>query len=118
MIQPNNYTCGIYAIVNLTGKSPEIVSQYTDTTREGTTEEGIINCLIKLGYKPKEYRSNNPNNAYRWLKRNNSVILVDKWDHWIAIKNNTVYDSIEGNNPLTRDILEKWSYRGYYGIRL
>lgn len=133
--QPNNYSCGVYAVVNallaLGDKhSPQEVRQYTGTTSEGTSEHGILNALKAYGYPAKEYVSNQTNPAWRWVLKNSIhyplILIVEKWEHWVVvagrIQNKVILIDSDPKNTVEVlskwELLEKWGYRGYYGIRV
>ena len=131
--QPDNYSCGIYSIINALEafgdkKSPIEVKYLTDTNKNGTSEKGILTALKEFGYKPVEYKTTNPNNAWKWVLNNSInyplILIVDEWEHWIVvagrIKNRIIYlDSKEGCFIYDKkSLLDKWSYKGYYGIKI
>lgn len=133
--QPDNYSCGIYSIINALEvygdrKSRDEVIEVSGTTKEGTDKYGILNALKEFGYNPIEYKTNNKENAWKWVITNAInyplILIVDERDHWIVIagriRNKIVYiDSSVNEGCFILDksqLLEKWGYRGYYGIKI
>lgn len=133
--QPNNYSCGVYAVINalLTlgdEKSPKEVQELTGTDKNGTSENGILNALINFGYQPKEYKTNNKDNAWRWVLSNSIehplILIVENWEHWVVIagriKNKVIWIDSDPKNTVRilnkQELIELWGYRGYYGIRV
>ena len=131
--QPNNYSCGIYAIINALiafgdNKSPAEIQEYTNTTyRNGTSEKGIKNALNEFGYKTKEYKTQNKDNAWRWVLNNSinyPLILYLNTDHWAVIagriKNRVIlidsYDNPSIDNK--EELLEKWYNIWYWGLKV
>lgn len=133
--QPNNYSCGVYAVVNALSAvgenlNPVEVAEYTQTTRAGTSETGIINALRMYGYQTHEYRTKQPINAWKWVLHNSIqhplILLVEKWEHWVVIagriKNKVMLIDSDPKNSVAvvgkQELLERWGYRGYYGIKI
>lgn len=131
--QPNNYSCGIYSIINSLivfgdNKSPEEIKEFTHTTsRNGTDEIGIKNALNNLGYTTKEYLTQNKNNAWRWVLNNSInyplILYLDKKEHWIVvagrIRNKVILiDSLDTAHIVGKEeLLSRWGNQ-YYGIRI
>ncbi len=130
--QPNDYSCGIYSIINSLivfgdSKSPKEVGEFTFTTENGTTEKGIINALNNFGYKTKVYKSSNGENAWRWILNNSInyplILYVDN-DHWIVIAGRIsnkviLIDSWEKAEIIGKELLERWyCSREYFGIKV
>jgi ABC-type bacteriocin/lantibiotic exporter with double-glycine peptidase domain len=131
--QPNNYSCGIYSIINSLivfgdSKTPEEVGEFTSTTKEGTDTPGIYNALDNLGYKYKVYKTRNKNNAWRLVLTNSInyplILYLDK-DHWAVItgriKNKVIlidsFDTAHIDNK--QELLARWSNFGnFLGIKV
>jgi|WetSurMetagenome_2_1015567.scaffolds.fasta_scaffold08886_6 ABC-type bacteriocin/lantibiotic exporter with double-glycine peptidase domain len=130
--QPDNYSCGIYSIINalmIYGEnlSREEVINLTHTTRNGTDEKGLINALEELGYKYKIYTTKNKDNAWRWVLSNSAnyplILYVDK-DHWLVvagrIKNKVILlDSVDTAHIVDKqELLKRWQDTNYWGIKV
>lgn len=87
------WTCGPASVRNALRcfghKVSELkIRQYTNTTQEeGTSEEGVLNAIRKLGYTASEFHNDSNQEAWEWLLENlaegNPVILcLDAWQHW------------------------------------
>jgi ABC-type bacteriocin/lantibiotic exporter with double-glycine peptidase domain len=131
--QPNNYSCGIYSIINSLialgdEKSPEEVQELTKTTFEGTDTKGILNALDGFGYKYRKYNTRDRNSAWRWVL-NNSVsyplILYLDGDHWAVIagriQNRVIlidsFDTVHITDKA--ELLTRWNnYNWYWGLRI
>ncbi len=140
--QPNNYSCGIMVTFNVLN-ALGITASYDDikhlsgcTARMGTTRKGVLRALKGLGADGTPYRTTNPENAWkyvrRWASSSPLVLLVDNHQHYFAITGMMgdrviVVDSgarIKGNEfgafPYTKsELLERWIHRGAcYAIRV
>jgi ABC-type bacteriocin/lantibiotic exporter with double-glycine peptidase domain len=131
--QPDDYSCGIYSIINALivygeNKSRREVGALTQTTENGTDEEGIKQALTELGYKHRVYTSQNGNNAWRWILRHagfNPLILYVDGDHWLVvagrIQNKVVLlDSLNNAHIVNKtELLDRWKdKKSYYGISI
>ena len=142
LLQPNRYSCGtlsvLNAIMSLGGESTyeDVYAAIGTTSRDGTSDDGILSGLSLLGYRGWEYKGKNPDCAWRYVSENCGktpvILLVDDWKHWIvatskASRKVVVIDS----DPNTRkneagaivydkqSLLSRWKYRGgYYAIRV
>lgn len=96
IIQPDKYSCGIYAIMNaamVLGRylTRRKIAKFTNTTLQGTSEEGIKNALKNLGFKIKELSGHGDYKSLLRkinlsLKKNKPIILcVDKYAHWVTV---------------------------------
>jgi ABC-type bacteriocin/lantibiotic exporter with double-glycine peptidase domain len=128
--QPDNYSCGIYSIINaLTVYGEELsreeVKPLTGTTRNGTDEKGLQKALTELGYKYRVYQTKNKNNAWRWVlnnAKNKPLILYVDGDHWLVaagrIKNKIILlDSVDNAHIVGKEeLLKRW--KPYWGMSL
>jgi ABC-type bacteriocin/lantibiotic exporter with double-glycine peptidase domain len=131
--QPNDYSCGIYSIINSLivfgdSKTPQEVGEFTLTTTEGTDTKGIYNALDNFGYKYKVYKSKNKDNAWRWVLNNSImyplILYLDK-DHWAVvagrIRNKIIlidsFDTAHIDNK--EELLTRWNNSGsFWGIKV
>lgn len=142
LLQFNRYACGVFSILNaissLGGESTydEVYAAIGTTSREGTSDTGILSGLSSLGYRGWQYSGKNPDAAWRYVRENCGttpvVLAVDNWKHWVVAtglsgRQVIVIDS----DPNTRrneagaivykkqPLLERWKHRGeYYAIRV
>ena len=131
--QPNDYSCGIYSIINSLmvygdSKTPEEVNLFTLTTKEGTDTKGIYNALSNFGYKYRVYKTKNKNNAWRWVLNNSikyPLILYLDRDHWAVIsgriRNKVIlvdsFDTVHIDNKT--ELLSRWSNLGnFWGLKV
>lgn len=116
--QPDNYSCGVYSIINALivydeELSRKEVQNLTGTTLNGTSEKGLQKALTKLGYKYRVYDSKNKNNSWRWVLNNSNkkplILYVDK-DHWLVIagriQNKVI--ALDGHILNKKELLERW----------
>lgn len=95
-IQPDKFSCGIYAVMNAALAlgyvfSRRKISKYSGTTVDGTSEQGIKNALLNLDFKIKEISGHGDYGDFLRkvnlsLKKSKPVILcVDKNTHWVTV---------------------------------
>lgn len=97
--QTTGFTCGVTALQNCLAQLDHIVSEaqirdYAHTTKNGTSQTGLINAIKKLGYKYRIIRNVNytpfAEKLKRHLKAEHSIILLtDHEEHWVSIINYT-----------------------------
>lgn len=98
LLQRDNYSCGVYAVVNAClalghDHTSEIsqIRQWAGTTKEhGTDEKGIARALQQLQYSVQELRDQPLDQLLvsirASLDRGSPTILcVDGVDHWVAV---------------------------------
>ena len=139
-IQPNSYSCGTLAVmsaITALGGDADYDTVYSNvgtTSRDGTSEDGIMDGLPFLGYIGKEYVGKNPDSAWRYVIRNCKthpiIACVDQFAHWIVFtgmigRRVIAIDSYprgQASGGLVYDkkeLLERWRYRGvYYAIKV
>ncbi len=128
--QKKSYDCGLHAFSNAVKvwgieldyeEAKELVGT---TSRNGTSETGILQGITKVGLRFKEYSQCNPDTAWRWLLKWSQVcpiIAYTNTDHWVTITgrvqnrviivdpNAAVDDGENGVYPLTkREMLQRW----------
>lgn len=144
--QQTNYSCGTIALINAV-KVLGMELLFDDakhiagtTYQDGTSQRGIMRAITALGLKATEYRTANPDNAWKWLHKWADtypvILLVDGYltvgnSHWVTVSgrvNGRVIvvdptantDSGEnGVHPLDKDeTLARWKSRICYAIRV
>lgn len=130
-IQPDNYSCGIYSVINALlvygeNLSREEIKPLTGTTsREGTDEKGIQKALTELGYRYKVYTTKKSDNAWRWILNNSKnrplILYLDK-NHWLVVagrvKNKVILiDSCSSAEIIgKKELLLRW--KPYWGMSI
>jgi len=92
--QRDAYSCGVFAILNgaealgvhLTERA---VRQHTGTTKDGTTQHGVMNALERLGFVGTAFTETNKDAAYdrvlTAVREGKTVILnVEEEQHWVV----------------------------------
>ena len=141
-IQPDSFSCGVYAVMNAARalgvflKRKDII-KYSKTTKQGTTEKGVIRALEKLKFCVDTfclpYISAFPN-LQNLLRRNNPVIIyLPREEHWCTVigmigDNFILFDSDmdlenkkEHGTQIVKEneLVERWAnYKNFYGIRV
>jgi hypothetical protein len=132
--QPDNYSCGIYSIINsliVYGDSytREEAKEVSGTTyRNGTSEKGIQHALSCIEYSSKEYLSKQEDHAWRWVLKNSTtsplILIVDKNEHWRAVigrirnKGSIIGDKYTQIVDKS-ELLARWkSSDGFYGLKV
>lgn len=132
--QPDNYSCGIYSIINALlvyddHRNREEIKELSKTTyRKGTDEIGIKNCLTELGYKSREYVTKNKNAAWRWVLKNSIsyplILCTEDNQHWAVvigrIRNKVILVDYEDIKIIGKqELLLDWSYKGsFWGLKI
>ena len=148
-LQNNSYSCGVYAVMNAAkclgiDLPRKKIVQYSGTTKNGTSERGIIRTLRRNKFIAHEFEfssysyDNNKKRAIRILKNSlrnsNPVILcVDKNNHWCTVigmlgNKFILFDSDmdlenkkEHGTQIVKEneLVERWAnYKNFYGIRV
>lgn len=143
--QINSFECGARSVQNaLSTLGSDVdrkeISTLAGTSREcGTSKRGIVTAVRKLGFRATIYKTKNPENAWRWLKRNVSlyptIALVDNGCHWSTFTG-TISDRVILVDPSQyqtkkspdgmgtfcyskSEVLDRWEYNGtFYAIRV
>lgn len=141
--QSTSFSCGCAALVNVC-KNLEVlttedeVAELAGTTKDGTSEGGIMDAADKLGLNTQELHTPDPDTAWGELVMYVAtgfpvIICVDKWDHWVAVigtdgdkiviqdsERTETNEEINGVGLFTRDeVLARWMHpesETYYGI--
>ena len=136
-IQPDSFSCGVYAVMNAARalgvvlKRKDIV-KYSKTTKQGTTEKGVIRSLEKLKFSVDTfclpYISAFPN-LQNLLRKNNPVIIyLPREEHWCTVigmigdnfilfdSDNEKYNAKEHGVQIlsAEELAERWEDRTYY----
>lgn len=141
--QRDRYSCGVLAIVNGARAlgvrlSERGVRAHTGTTKDGTTQHGILNALERLGFsKSVEFSIADKDTAFLQVltsvEAGEPVILsVEEDRHWVVVfgalgKRVLTFDSWNSQNNKAEAGVEVWSAHAlrkwwtkqdgkYYGI--
>lgn len=140
--QDNRYSCGVHAVMNALvalGKNDvsydEIKALAGTTSRNGTSDDGVVQCLEQLGFRATIYETQNVDNAWRWLYKWSDkqpiIVLVDQYKHWACVNGKIDHRVIlvDPDPELHKhqngvyscnkaEMLERWMYKGCYGVRV
>lgn len=92
--QAHPWSCGAASVVNaIRGLGYRIsefkVRSFSNTTKEGTSETGIIEAIRCLGFSAVVFSTNSKNEAWEWLVEQMYVgkpviLCVENFEHWIS----------------------------------